>query len=75
MTIRTTYSIGDEVYILNDYSIVRARIVGVDVQLLGSARPHILYRFVGITPREQRHVFPSENALLQYLQSKSLIQK
>lgn len=75
MTIRTIYSIGDEVYILNEHSIIRARIIGVDVQVLGSTRPHILYRFVGIAPREQRYVFPSKNALLQYLNDKSLIQK
>lgn len=67
MKIETKYNIGEVVYTLDGYTINCSRIVGVDIQQLGTATTFIQYRFALLPPHPEKECFASKQELINYL--------
>lgn len=67
MTIKTKHNIGDMVWFLDGYRAQCCKITGVDVQVLGTSKPHVQYRFCMFAPVKEEHVFKTKEELIKYI--------
>lgn len=67
MTIKTKHSIGDMVWFQDGYRAQCSKVTGVDVQVLGSSKPFIQYRFCVFAPVKEEHVFKTKEELIKYI--------
>lgn len=67
MQINTKYNIGDTVYILDDYRIHRANIVGVFFQQMGNAPASIQYKFAVFPTKREVECFETKESLIKYI--------
>lgn len=57
MNIKTKHNIGEA-----------CKITGVDVQVLGTSKPFVQYRFCVFPPVKEEHVFKSKEELIKYIE-------
>lgn len=67
MEINTKYNIGDAVYILDGYKIVRARIHCVKFEQHGEATPCITYWFPIYPMKHENECFTTKEELIKHL--------
>lgn len=68
MNIKTKHNIGDAVWFLDDYRAQCCKITGVDVQVLGTSKPFVQYRFCVFPPVKEEYVFKSKEELIKYIE-------
>lgn len=67
MEVKTKFSIGDEVYILDDYKIIRTKVLAVYYEKHGVAPASILYGFTVFPKRKESECFATKESLIKYL--------
>lgn len=67
MEIKTKYNIGDAVYILDGYKIVRANISCIKVEKHGDSKASILYYFPIFPMRKESECFSTREELIKFL--------
>lgn len=66
MDIKTKYSIGDAVYILDGYHIQRANIAGIGIDVTGN-HVNITYRFAVFPMKKEKECFATRESLIKFL--------
>lgn len=67
MEIKTKYNIGDSVYILDGYKIVRANIACIKFEQHGDAKPCTTYWFPVHPMRREGECFSTKEELIKFL--------
>lgn len=67
MEIKTKYNIGDAVYILDGYKIVRVNISCIKFEQHGMAKPCITYHFPIFPMRKELECFKTKEELIKFL--------
>lgn len=67
MKIETKYSIGDTVWLLDGYRAQSSKIPGIEVQVLGTSKPFVQYRFCVFPPIKEEHAFKTKEELIKYI--------
>ena len=67
MEVKTKYSIGDAVFILDGYKIQKANIAGVFFQQMGSAPKSIQYKFAVFPTKKESECFRTKEELIEFL--------
>ena len=67
MKIETKYSIGDNVWFLDGYRAQSSKITGIEVQVLGTSKPFVQYRFCVFPPIKEEHAFKTKEELIKYI--------
>lgn len=67
MEIKTKYSIGEAVYILDGYQIRRANIAGIMFQQMGASSPCIQYKFAVFPIRKEDECFCTKEELIKHI--------
>ena len=68
MKIETKYSIGDTVWFLDGYRAQSSKITGIEVQVLGTSKPFVQYRFCVFPPIKEEHAFKTKEELIKYIE-------
>ena len=67
MKIEPQYSIGDTVWFLDGYRAQSSKITGIEVQVLGTSKPFVQYRFCVFPPIKEEHAFKTKEELIKYI--------
>ena len=63
----TKCSRGDTVWFLDGYRAQSSKITGIEVQVLGTSKPFVQYRFCVFPPIKEEHAFKTKEELIKYI--------
>ncbi len=67
MEIKTKFSIGDAVYILDGYKVQHAKVLGIKFEQYGIAQESIIYTFGVFPMRKESECFRTKEELINFL--------